>query len=121
MASGILDEVSPCREADVERARVVREAIYQLVTARRLSEPYAAEALDTLNAAARKPSAVPRLTPAGRWTAPRHRRRRRPPWRDRPSNCRADPTGASPYRSVNRLALGTNQRPVLERLRRQRP
>ncbi|MFI0938512.1 CGNR zinc finger domain-containing protein [Streptomyces sp. NPDC021020] len=67
--SGIVDEVSPSREADVERARTVREAIYQLVTARRLGEPYAGGAQETLNAAAREPSAVPQLTPAGRWTA----------------------------------------------------
>ncbi|MGK5693964.1 CGNR zinc finger domain-containing protein [Streptomyces sp. URMC 128] len=66
--SGIVDAVSPGEEADVERARTVREAIYRLVTARRLGEAYDGTALTLVNDAARKPPAVPRLTPAGRWT-----------------------------------------------------
>ncbi|MFF8617602.1 CGNR zinc finger domain-containing protein [Streptomyces sp. NPDC015350] len=66
--SGIVDAVSPCREADVERAKAVREALYQLLTARRLGEEYADEALEVLNGAARKPTAAPQLTSSGRWT-----------------------------------------------------
>ncbi|MYS90489.1 MULTISPECIES: CGNR zinc finger domain-containing protein [Streptomyces] len=66
--SGIVDAVSAGREADVEQAKTVREAIYQLVTARRLGEGYDATALTVVNKAARRPAAVPQLTPAGRWT-----------------------------------------------------
>ncbi|WAP60089.1 CGNR zinc finger domain-containing protein [Streptomyces sp. S465] len=67
--SGIVDVVSsPSRQADVERATTVREAIYQLVTARRLGEEYDDEALTVVNDAAREPSAVPRLTRSGRRT-----------------------------------------------------
>ncbi|GGP81800.1 CGNR zinc finger domain-containing protein [Streptomyces melanogenes] len=66
--SGIVDAVSPSRETDVDEATTVREAMYQLVTARRLAEDYDRAALTVLNNAARKPSAVPQLTPSGRWT-----------------------------------------------------
>ncbi|MGW7528340.1 CGNR zinc finger domain-containing protein [Streptomyces sp. NPDC054783] len=67
--SGIVDAVSPSRETDVEQAKAVREAVYRLVTARRLGEEYDNGALAVVNSAARKPPAVPQLTPAGRWTA----------------------------------------------------
>ncbi|MFI8829933.1 CGNR zinc finger domain-containing protein [Streptomyces afghaniensis] len=66
--SGIVDAVSPGQEADVERAKTVREAIYLLVTARRLGQGYDGTALTLVNNAARKPPAVPQLTPSGRWT-----------------------------------------------------
>ncbi|MGW3205619.1 CGNR zinc finger domain-containing protein [Streptomyces sp. NPDC001135] len=66
--SGIVDAVSLGRETDVEQATTVREAIYRLVTARRLGEQYDGAALTVVNNAARKPPAVSRLTPAGRWT-----------------------------------------------------
>lgn len=66
--SGIVDAVSPGQEADVEQAKTVREAIYQLVTARRLGQGYDGTALTLLNDAARRPPAVPQLTPSGRWT-----------------------------------------------------
>ncbi|MGW7422982.1 CGNR zinc finger domain-containing protein [Streptomyces sp. NPDC054813] len=66
--SGIVDAVSPGEEADVEQARNVREAVYRLVTARRLGEEYDGAALTIVNNAARKPPAVPQLTPSGRWT-----------------------------------------------------
>ncbi|MGP9023096.1 CGNR zinc finger domain-containing protein [Streptomyces sp. BR1] len=66
--SGLVDAVSPSREVDVEEATTVREAMYRLVTARRLAEDYDGAALTVLNNAARKPSAVPQLTPSGRWT-----------------------------------------------------
>lgn len=69
LESGIVDAVSPGRESDVEQATAVREAIHRLVTARRLGEEYDSGALAVLNSAARKPPAVPQLTPSGRWTA----------------------------------------------------
>lgn len=66
--SGLVDAISPATEADVEQATTVREAVYRLVTARRLGEGYDGAALTVLNNAARRPPAVPQLTPAGRWT-----------------------------------------------------
>ncbi|MET9291068.1 CGNR zinc finger domain-containing protein [Streptomyces sp. NPDC003077] len=66
--SGIVDSVAPSRPSDVERAKAVREAVYELITARRLGAALDDRALDTLNDAARKPSAVPQLTSAGRRT-----------------------------------------------------
>ena len=66
--SGLVDAVSPSREADVEEAKAVREAVYALVTARRVGERYDTAALTVVNNAARTPSAVPQLTPSGRWT-----------------------------------------------------
>ncbi|MFH8516875.1 CGNR zinc finger domain-containing protein [Streptomyces gelaticus] len=68
LESGIVDAVFPGDQADVDRAKTVREAVYQLVTARRLGEEYADEALDVLNGAARRPPAAPQLTASGRWT-----------------------------------------------------
>ncbi|MFE7267356.1 CGNR zinc finger domain-containing protein [Streptomyces sp. NPDC057592] len=73
LESGIVDAVSPGGRADIDPvdidlAKSVREAVYQLVTARRLGEEYADEALDVLNGAARKPPAAPQLTASGRWT-----------------------------------------------------
>lgn len=64
--SGIVDAVSPSGPADVDRAVAVREALYALVTARRLGEDYDPAALETLNAAAAGPTAAPRLTASGR-------------------------------------------------------
>jgi hypothetical protein len=63
-----LDHVFVCGNParDFEQARAVREAIYRLVTARRLGEEYGEEAIGVVNAAARKPSATPQLTEAGR-------------------------------------------------------
>ncbi|MFF9351885.1 CGNR zinc finger domain-containing protein [Streptomyces sp. NPDC014734] len=66
--SGIVDAVSPARRADVDRATTVREAVYRLVTDRRLGENFDAGALEVLNGAARRPSAAPQLTLSGRWT-----------------------------------------------------
>ncbi|MDT0429346.1 MULTISPECIES: CGNR zinc finger domain-containing protein [Streptomyces] len=66
--SGVVDAVTPARESDVEQATTVREAVYQLVTARRLGAGYDDTALAVLNHAARRPSAVPQLTPSGRRT-----------------------------------------------------
>lgn len=69
LESGVVDFVSASGEADVERATAVREAVYALVTARRLGDAYDEEALAVLNGAACKPSATPQLTAEGRWTA----------------------------------------------------
>ncbi|MGK5640812.1 CGNR zinc finger domain-containing protein [Streptomyces sp. URMC 126] len=67
--SGLVDAVSPARRADVERATALREAVYRLVTARRLGTEFEDEALDTVNEAALRAPAAPRLTRSGRWTA----------------------------------------------------
>ncbi|MEU1439393.1 CGNR zinc finger domain-containing protein [Streptomyces sp. NPDC005786] len=66
--SGVVDTIVPGGGSDVEQATAVREAIYQLVTDRRLGEEFDGKALDALNAAARKPPATPQLTPSGRRT-----------------------------------------------------
>ncbi|MFE0514249.1 CGNR zinc finger domain-containing protein [Streptomyces sp. NPDC058964] len=66
--SGLVDAITPADEADVERAKAVRDAIYELVTARRLGQEYDEEALSLLNGAARKPPATPQLTRDGRRT-----------------------------------------------------
>ncbi|MFI1766562.1 CGNR zinc finger domain-containing protein [Streptomyces sp. NPDC020800] len=66
--SGIVDAISPSQDGDVEQAVAVREALYRLITARRLGEPYDDEALATVNGAARRPAATPQLTATGRWT-----------------------------------------------------
>ncbi|MFD8613067.1 MULTISPECIES: ABATE domain-containing protein [unclassified Streptomyces] len=68
LESGVVDAVTPSEQADVEQAAALREAIYHLVTARRLGEEYEADALDLVNSTARTPSAVPQLTPEGRRT-----------------------------------------------------
>ncbi|WP_148589195.1 ABATE domain-containing protein [Streptomyces sp. WAC01526] len=67
--SGIVDSVSPARQADVVRATTVREAVYQLITARRLGADFDDEALAAVNDAARRAPAAPQLTHSGRWTA----------------------------------------------------
>ncbi|MGW3917657.1 CGNR zinc finger domain-containing protein [Streptomyces sp. NPDC005070] len=66
--SGLVDAVAPGGHADVEHAKTLREAIYELVTARRLEQEYDETALSVLNGAARKPPATPQLTRAGRRT-----------------------------------------------------
>ncbi|MEW2565708.1 CGNR zinc finger domain-containing protein [Streptomyces sp. NPDC047070] len=66
--AGIVDTVSPGTDTDLARAVAVREAVYELVTARRLEEPYDGTALATVNGAARRPPATPQLTAAGRRT-----------------------------------------------------
>ncbi|MFE6778688.1 CGNR zinc finger domain-containing protein [Streptomyces sp. NPDC057702] len=66
--SGIVDHVARGGPADVERARAVREAVYELVTARRLGQPFGDRALEVLNEAAREPAAAPQLTRVGRRT-----------------------------------------------------
>ncbi|MFE3774602.1 CGNR zinc finger domain-containing protein [Streptomyces sp. NPDC059122] len=67
--SGLVDAVSPARQADVERATAVREAVYRLITARRRGADFDDEALAAVNDAARRAPAAPQLTHSGRWTA----------------------------------------------------
>ncbi|MER7985525.1 CGNR zinc finger domain-containing protein [Streptomyces noursei] len=69
LESGIVDAVSPARQADVERATILREAVYQLITARRRGADFDEAALAVVNDAARRAPAAPQLTHAGRWTA----------------------------------------------------
>ncbi|MGW0853677.1 CGNR zinc finger domain-containing protein [Streptomyces sp. NPDC002690] len=66
--SGLVDTVTPGGEDDVRGAIAVREAVYRLVTDRRLGQDFDAEALDAVNAAARRMPATPQLTLAGRLT-----------------------------------------------------
>jgi len=66
--AGLVDTITPGEEDDVREATAVREAIYRLVTDRRLGEGFDREALAVVNAAARKPSVTPQLTLAGRHT-----------------------------------------------------
>ncbi|MEU6479315.1 ABATE domain-containing protein [Streptomyces sp. NPDC047017] len=68
LESGVVDAVTPSEQADVDRATALREAVYQLVTARRLGEAYDTGALDLLNGTARQAAAVPQLTQEGRRT-----------------------------------------------------
>ncbi|MEV7995486.1 CGNR zinc finger domain-containing protein [Streptomyces sp. NPDC086077] len=68
LESGIVDAVTPAGESDVERAVTVREAIYELVTARVAEEAFGRGALAVVNDAARRPPAAPQLTATGRWT-----------------------------------------------------
>ncbi|GHJ37487.1 ABATE domain-containing protein [Streptomyces sp. TS71-3] len=66
--SGLVDSVTACHEFDLQQAVGVREAIYELVGARRAGQEYGAQALALVNGAARVPAATPQLTPSGRWT-----------------------------------------------------
>ncbi|GGT31420.1 hypothetical protein GCM10010254_59880 [Streptomyces chromofuscus] len=66
--SGLVDTITPGTEDDVRAAITVREALYQLITNRRLGEDFDREALAVLNGAARKVPVTPQLTLAGRHT-----------------------------------------------------
>ncbi|MCA1217353.1 CGNR zinc finger domain-containing protein [Streptomyces sp. 8L] len=68
LESGLVDRITPGREGDVREAVAVREALYRLVTDRRLGEDFTPEALDVVNAAARRPPVTPQLTSHGRRT-----------------------------------------------------
>ncbi|MFB7532559.1 CGNR zinc finger domain-containing protein [Streptomyces sp. NPDC056178] len=68
LESGLVDTITPGQESDVREAIAVREAVYRLVTNRRLGEDFDREALAVLNAAARRAPATPQLTRAGRHT-----------------------------------------------------
>ncbi|MFD7405982.1 CGNR zinc finger domain-containing protein [Streptomyces sp. NPDC059866] len=72
LESGLVDRIDPADDADVQHAKDVQEAIYDLSTARRFGQEYDEKALRLLNGAARKPSAAPQLTPTGRWTEATH-------------------------------------------------
>ncbi|MFE4518389.1 CGNR zinc finger domain-containing protein [Kitasatospora sp. NPDC056783] len=63
---GLVDTITPGNEQDVVEARAVREAVYRLVTDRRLGEPFDRQALAVLNGAARKAPVTPQLTLTGR-------------------------------------------------------
>lgn len=64
--SGLVDSVPPARQADVGRATTVREAVYRLITARRLGADFDDEALAVVNDAARRAPAAPQLARSGR-------------------------------------------------------
>ncbi|WP_408055037.1 CGNR zinc finger domain-containing protein [Streptomyces davaonensis] len=66
MESGLLDAITPGTEDDVREATAVREAVYRLVTDRRLGEEFDREALAVVNAGARKTPVIPQLTLGGR-------------------------------------------------------
>lgn len=68
LESGLVDAITPGTEDDVREATTVREAIYHLVTDRRLGKEFHREALAVVNAAARKTPVTPQLTMAGRHT-----------------------------------------------------
>ncbi|GHF37997.1 CGNR zinc finger domain-containing protein [Streptomyces griseosporeus] len=64
--SGVVDTITPAEESDVREAVAVREALYRLVTNRRLGEEFDREALAVVNGAARKTPVTPQLTLTGR-------------------------------------------------------
>ncbi len=64
----IVDGNTNCQPADLEKALVIREAIYSLVHSKVDGDPYDGEALAVVNDAARTPPATLQLTPAGRAT-----------------------------------------------------
>ncbi|MBB5786728.1 CGNR zinc finger domain-containing protein [Jiangella mangrovi] len=64
--AGVTDGDAGSSGADLVEAVAVREAVYALVRARLLGDPYDDEALDLVNRAAAVPSAIPQLTAAGR-------------------------------------------------------
>ncbi|MFF0752987.1 CGNR zinc finger domain-containing protein [Streptomyces sp. NPDC004267] len=68
LESGLVDAITPGDEDDVREAIKVREALYRLVTDRRLGEEFDRDALAVLNGAARKAPVTPQLTASGRHT-----------------------------------------------------
>lgn len=68
LESGLVDTITPAGEHDVREAITVREAVYRLVTDRRLGAEPDRQALAVLNGAARRPPATPQLTLGGRHT-----------------------------------------------------
>ena len=68
LESGLVDTITDGKDDDVREATAVREAVYRLVTDRRLGEEFDQEALAAVNAAARKTPVTPQLTATGRLT-----------------------------------------------------
>ncbi|MEV6105962.1 CGNR zinc finger domain-containing protein [Streptomyces sp. NPDC051940] len=68
LESALVDTITPADEDDVTQAKALREALYRLITARRLGEDFDREALGVVNSAARKTPATPQLTMTGRHT-----------------------------------------------------
>ncbi|MCX4538803.1 CGNR zinc finger domain-containing protein [Streptomyces sp. NPDC002596] len=68
LESGLVDTISPGEDDDVRAATLVREAIYRLVTDRRLGEEFDRAALAVVNGAARETPVTPQLTVKGRHT-----------------------------------------------------
>ncbi|MGH4030029.1 CGNR zinc finger domain-containing protein [Actinomycetota bacterium Odt1-20B] len=66
LESGLVDTITPADEEDVRRATTIREAVYRLLTNRRLDEGFDREALAVLNAAARETPVTPQLCLTGR-------------------------------------------------------
>ncbi|MGW6267654.1 CGNR zinc finger domain-containing protein [Streptomyces sp. NPDC055060] len=66
LESGLVDAITPAREDDVRAAITVREAVYRLLTHRRLGEDFDREALAVLNGAARETPVTPQLSVTGR-------------------------------------------------------
>jgi predicted RNA-binding Zn ribbon-like protein len=64
--SGLVDTITPGTQEDVREAATVREAVYRLVTNRRLGEEFDREALAVVNGAARRTPVTPQLTLMGR-------------------------------------------------------
>ncbi|MFI0716043.1 CGNR zinc finger domain-containing protein [Streptomyces inhibens] len=66
LESGLVDTITPGDEEDVRQARIIREAVYRLITNRRLGEEFDREALAVLNSAARETPVTPQLSVTGR-------------------------------------------------------
>ncbi|MFE0381639.1 CGNR zinc finger domain-containing protein [Streptomyces inhibens] len=66
LESGLVDTITPGDEDDVRQARIIREAVYRLITNRRLGEEFDREALAVLNSAARETPVTPQLSVTGR-------------------------------------------------------
>ncbi|MEU9119981.1 CGNR zinc finger domain-containing protein [Streptomyces sp. NPDC048506] len=66
LESGLVDTITPADEEDVRQATVLREAVYRLITNRRLGEEFDREALAVLNGAARETPVTPQLSLTGR-------------------------------------------------------
>ncbi len=66
LESELVDTIAPGADRDVRQATTTREALYRLLTNRRLGEEFDPGALAVLNAAARETPVTPQLTATGR-------------------------------------------------------
>ncbi|TJZ59117.1 hypothetical protein FCH28_03025 [Streptomyces piniterrae] len=66
LESGLVDTITPADEEDVRQATAIREAVYRLITNRRLGEGFDREAVAVLNGAARETPVTPQLSLTGR-------------------------------------------------------